>query len=136
MRNTFDLVSIIYLALKTNAITSAITGNVYKNQRPLNSDKIDIVVGSLPVNAEQIQQAVLNVNIHVPNLKLSINGAQDNTQPDLVKLNAVTKLVTIELKDKVGGDYWFDIQQQTLFASESANEHYSNIRVNFYSENI
>lgn len=137
MRNTFNLVDIIYLVLTANAtIMGAINGKVYKNQRPLNSDKQDIVVGSLPINAEQIQQTVMNVNVHIPNLKISINGAQDNTQPDLVKLEAVTAMVIEGLKDKVFGDYWFDIQQQNLFADEATNEHYSNIRINFYSENI
>lgn len=137
MRNTFNLVDIIYLVLTANTtITSAITGKVYKNARPLNSDKQDIVVGSLPINAEQIQQAVMNVNIHIPNLKISINGLQDNTPPNLVKLEEVTALVIEGLKDKVFSDYWFDVQQQNLFAEEATNEHYSNIRINFYSENI
>lgn len=137
MRNTFNLVDIIYLVLTANAaITSAITGKVYKNARPLNSDKQDIVVGSLPINAEQIQQAVMNVNVHISNLKISINGVQDNSQPNLIKLEEVTALVIEGLKDKVFSDYWFDIQQQNLFADEATNEHYSNIRINFYSENI
>ena len=137
MRNTFDIVDIIYLVLSANtSVTSSINGKVYKNQRPTNSDKQDIAIGSLPINAEQIQRTVVNVNIHVPNLRIKINGVQDNSQPDLVKLNEVTTLVIGALKDKVFNDYWFDVQQQNLFASETTGEHYSNIRIDFYSENI
>lgn len=134
MRDTFDIDSLIYKAVNMPLITSAISGKVYKRSRPLNPDKVDIVVGSLPVNNEQLQRTVVNVNIHVPNLKLSINGITDNTQPDLVKLKTVTALVISALDDKAFTDYYFDVQQQVLF--EDGAEYYSNIRINFFSENL
>lgn len=137
MRSTLKAVDILYQILKlTSSITSAISGKVYKDRRPDNSDKEDIVVNSLPINFEQVQQAVLNVNIHVPNLKLNINGVQDNSQPDRVRLDTITDLVMTAVKDHVGSDYWFFIQQQNVFPSENFMEHYSNIRIDFYSENI
>ena len=136
MRNTFDIETILYKALNVPAITNVITGKVYKNSRPLNSDKVDVVVGSLPVNADQIQRTVANVNVHVPNLKLSISGVQDGTQPDTVTLKTVTSLVIEALTDKAFADYYFDVQQQVLFKDETTDEHYSNIRINFFLENL
>src|SRR5688572_11465347 len=95
MRTTFDIVDIIYPVLKTNAaLTAALTGSVYKTDgRPINSDKEDIVIGSLPINNEQLQQAVMNINIHVPNLDLLLNGVQDKTKPNLKRLKELTALV-------------------------------------------
>lgn len=136
MRTTLDIVDILYQALNVPIVKSVITGGVYKGKRPLNSAKEDIVIGSLPVNAEQVQEAVANVNIHVPNLKLTIGGVQDNGQPDFAKIKSVTALVTELLKEKVGSDYWFYVQQQTLFAEDEINEHYSNIRIRIHLENI
>lgn len=136
MRDTFDIETIIYKQLNVLSITNAISGKVYKNSRPLNSNKVDVVVGSLPINAEQLQRTVVNVNVHAPNLILSINGIQDNTQPDVAKLKTVTALVISALTDKAFTDYYFDVQQQVLFKDETTDEHYSNIRINFLSENL
>jgi hypothetical protein len=134
MRTSFNIVDIIYKELYA-AISGAITGKVYKNSRPVNSNKEDVVVGSLPINAEQIQRAVVNVNIHVPNLQVSIGGQQDS-QADTARLSQLTTMVIGVLKDKVYNDYWFDIQQQNLFKDETTGDHYSNIRIDFYSENF
>lgn len=137
MKSTLTAVNILYQILKLNTgITTAISGKVYKDNRPINSGKEDIVVNSLPINFEQVQQAVLNVNIHVPNLELNINGVQDNTQPNLARLETITDLVITAVKDHVGSDYWFFIQQQNVFPSDPLGEYYSNIRINFFSENI
>jgi len=136
LRNTFDIETIIYQELNVSAITNVISGKVYKNSRPLNSNKVDVVVGSLPINAEQLQRTVVNVNVHAPNLKLSINGIQDNTQPDVATLKTITALVISALTDKAFTDYYFDVQQQVLFKDETSDEHYSNIRINFLSENL
>jgi len=136
LRDTFDIETIIYKQLNVLSITNAISGKVYKNSRPLNSNKVDVVVGSLPINAEQLQRTVVNVNVHAPNLILSINGIQDNTQPDVAKLKTVTALVISALTDKAFTDYYFDVQQQVLFKDETTDEHYSNIRINFLSENL
>ena len=136
MRDTFDIETILFKALNVPAITNVISGKVYKNSRPLNSGKVDVVVGSLPINAEQIQRTVANVNVHVPNLKLSISGVQDGTQPDTVTLKTVTSLVIEALTDKAFADYYFDVQQQVLFKDETTDEHYSNIRINFFLENL
>lgn len=140
MRTTFDIVDIIYPILKNDAaLTTALSGTVYKDgQRPIGSGKEDVSIGSLPVNGEQLQQTVVNVNIHVPNQKLLLNDVQDNTKPDLKRLKALTALVIGLVNEKYYSDYWFFVQQQQLFPEqdENANEHYSNIRLSFYSENI
>lgn len=128
MKTTFDIVDIVYLFLKTKTIT--ISGGIYKHLRPANSVLEDIVIGSLPVNNEQIQQAVVNINIHVPNVKLP----QDTTQPDSKRLNTLTALIIGYVDEQYINNYWFYVQQQNVFAD--GLENYSNIRLNFFSENI
>src|SRR5689334_5227981 len=125
MRSTLNAVDLLYGILKSSSsVTNAISGKVYKDNRPMNSQKEDVVINSLPINMEQIQQALINVNVHVPNLRLNINGVTDNTQPDLARLDTLTTLVMTAVKDRVGTDYWFFIQQQTLFPSDPIGEYY------------
>jgi len=133
MKTTYDIQNILYKVLSSSTnITETITGGVYK-KRPLNSKQEDIIVGSLPVGNDDIQRAVGNVNIHVPNLIIDVNGVQDNSQPNLKRLNEITRLAWGLLDESYYEGYWFYVQQQSIF--EEGNEHYSNIRIEFYSVN-
>lgn len=144
MRTTFDLEDIIYQVLIASpalisTTATKLSGGIYKSGgRPLGSVAVkeDIVIGTLPVNNAQVQQAVMNINIHVPNLNLLIDNVQDKTKPDHVRLKVLTDLVIGLVDNKTISNYWFDVQQQHVFEEPGANEHYSNIRLNFYSENI
>lgn len=138
MINTLEIVDELFLALHVADVLGAITGNVYKMQRPLDSDLLDIVINCLPTNNLQVQTAVANVNIHVQNLSLGSAAGVDNTQANIPKLRALTNLVISKLNDKypLGKPFWYDVQQQNVFAEPNINEHYSNVRVNFYSINI
>lgn len=139
MKSDLEIVDLLYLGLYVPALTSAITGRVYKWKRPLNSNLIDVVINCLPTNNLQLQTAVANVNIHVPNLSVTLpGGLVDNTQADIPTLRSLTSLVISILKERwfPEDEYWFDVQQQNIFSEDGINEHYSNIRVNFYSINI
>jgi len=108
--------------------TAALTGGIFKNRRPKDSQKDDIVVRALTMNAEQVQEGVINVNIHVPNLKLST----DSTQPDETRFKAVTDIVLAALNDYRGFDYWFTIKVPGLLYQDGDNW-FSNIQVEFTS---
>jgi len=137
MRTTFDFVNMVYAALNGNdALKDAIDGDIYKYNRPVDSRKVDVVINCLPAMNAQLQEAVVNVNIHAPNLALNIVGKQDNTQPDHEKLSAVSAIVIDALKEHDGEDFHCDIERQLLFVEEELHEHYSNIRVQVFSINI
>jgi hypothetical protein len=135
VRNTFDIVDILVsVLLSDDTLKGELTGTVYRHgERPVNSDKEDVIVGCLPVTNEQLQRSVANVNIHVPNLNMKINGIT-NSQPDLARLEELTDMVAALVDEKYFSDYWFFVQQQNLFQEDG--EAYSNIRVEFYLENI
>lgn len=135
MKTTLEIIDILYQVLNVADVKAAITGGVYKASRPMNSKAIDVVIGCLPTNNLQLQTAVANVNIHVPNLTINVGGVQDTSQPDFAKLRTLSALVISKLE---GGTstHWFEVQQQNIFAEHDLREHYSNIRVNFFAINI
>lgn len=134
MRTTLDVVDDLYQALNYTDIKNAIDGDIYKHRRLLNSRKVDIVINSLPINSEQLQTCIANVNIHVPDIEVNVDGNIDY-QPDHVKLKELASLVMLYL-EVWEGDYHFSVQQQTIFKEDEANEHFVNIRVNYYSINL
>lgn len=136
MITTLDAVDIVYQKLKSGALPGVISGGLYKQTRPTNSESEDVVINSLPINSEQLQEGVLNVNIHVPNLVISVNGIQDTSQPDFARLKTLTALAVAELTDVWGDEAHYTVQQQALFSEDEFKDHYSNIRLEFYSANI
>lgn len=136
MISTLEIIDKLYLILNVSDITSVISGGVYKSKRPIGSSAEDVVIGCLPTVNLQIQPAIPNINIHVSNLKIIKNGVQDNSQPDFARLRELTSLVISKLSDQYKGSYWFDVQSQTIFPEDDINQHYSNIRVQFFNNNL
>ena len=136
MKTSLEIVDIIYGYLTPTILTDGIlTGGVYKHKRPINSDKEDVVVSALATINTDVQTAIINVNVHVPDLIIAANGAQES-QADHVRLNYLGKYVMGFLDNKWAPGYSFNIQQQILFEDLEGQEHYINIRIEFYSINV
>jgi hypothetical protein len=136
MKTTLELVNIIWQVLTVSPVKEEITGGIFKHIRPLNSEKEDVVINSLPNLNTDLSQAVVNVNVFVPNKTQNLNGAQDNSQPDAARLEELAGMATDALKDQWGDDYNFDVQQSVLIRDEEGGSWYYNIRLNFYSINV
>jgi len=79
-----------------------------------------------------LQEGVLNVNIHVPNL-----GTGNTAQPDTARLTQLTQLAS-ETLDEVWhekADYVFSVQQDNILQDTDLSW-YSNIRVEFKYVNL
>lgn len=135
MTTTLDAVDIVWKRLNESPIKAAITGGIYK-KRPLNSSLEDVVINSLPISALQLQEGLVNVNIHVPNLVITNGTVQDPTQPNHARLKALATIAALSLNDVWIDDVHFTIQQQTVFEEPEINEHYVNFRLLFYAVNI
>jgi hypothetical protein len=135
MINTLDIIDVLWARANTSNLKPSLSGGIYKNRRPASSDKEDLVINSLPVNNEQLQVAVANVNIHVPDITVNVNNIQDR-QPNHERLKILTGLAIPIFTDQWVGDYHYDVQQQTIIQDEEANSHYINIRIEFFNINI
>lgn len=136
MKTTLDEVDIIWSAVNASALKTAINGGIYKHKRVLNSSKEDVVINALPITSEQIQNGIVNVNVHVPNHSVQLADGVDNSQPNHTRLKALATIAVAVLKDTWADDYNFDVQQQILIEDKEANDHYINIRLEFFNVNI
>ncbi len=130
MNTTNDAIDIIWKKLNTT-VKQQITGDVYKLNRRINSDKEDIVINSLPISPDFPESCVVNVNIYVPNISVKIYGKVDNTMPDTLRLKQLTKLVRQQLESVSEAHYIYSYDGQAVIPSPETNEYYSNIRVYF-----
>lgn len=132
---SLDAIDKVYLNLQGSSFATALRGSIYKMKRPVNATSEDAVINSLGMPGDQIQQGLVNLNLHVPNKPLVINGRQDTTQPDYVRAQALTALAIQSVQEYYSDDFWFVFQQQNIVESTDT-EMVVNIRINFYSINL
>jgi hypothetical protein len=135
MRTAQDNVIIVWKKINDSALSTEISGGVYKGSRPVNSVSEDIVVNTLGLPNQQVQQSIINVNIHVPNKDARIDGVINSVCDD-ERLNELTRMALELLNEDYSGDDWhFEVQQHTQ-PVEQEGSYYVNIRIEFYSLNI
>lgn len=135
MKTGFDFEEILFQNLNTSSLKTAIDGVVCK-KRPIDSKLEDVVIRALTANNLDIQNVIVNVNIYVPNKALSLNGKQDDTQPDTKRLKQLVDIALPLLVDKWQGDLNYNVQNVIMIEDEASKSHYMNIRVEFFSINI
>jgi hypothetical protein len=139
MITTLEIVEILWARIQASALITdpvkKITGANCYHRRDPNSTKEDIVTNCLPINNEQLSKVIANVNIHVPDLEVTINGVQDK-QPNHDRLKELAEMAVAALTDVWINGMNYTVQQQQLFRDTEAGDHYINIRVEFFIENL
>lgn len=133
MKTSFDATDILFGVLDVHELKSAISGGLFhQDSRPVNSKLEDVVINIITIGDTNVQGAVLNVNIYVPDKK--IKGTDEYYQaPGRQRLNAITSVVVGILKGNKGR-YWKDGQLRItnisgLIPEPEIKQHYINIRV-------
>lgn len=131
MKTTFDVNSFIF-TLVSGSIGTTLTGGVYKLERPRDSKLEDVVVSSLPIPENTNPQvATCNVNIHVPNKAISIDGFP-HTVADNARLKELADILITALDEGVSDTYSYRVTNQTLIEEPERNEHFFNIRLELH----
>jgi hypothetical protein len=132
MKQTFDTDSILYQILNGSpAILSAISGGVYIDERPDGSEAEDIVVNTIDLTQEHAPQlGTSNVNIHVSDIDVQINGIQQKKK-DRERLKSLTTIVLDVLKSAKVEGLSLVTAAQTTIKEPTINQHYVNIRVDW-----
>lgn len=104
----------VKVVLINAGIEDALTGSIRINMRKLGSTKEDVVINTLYWDGNQVQNGILNINIHVPNL-LGQTGenptAVDRTQPNITRFNELGQLVINAVHGYSGADFLLHLSQ-------------------------
>lgn len=130
MISPLDAIDSIYTLLKTSQLKNAITGGLYKVQRPDDSKKEDIVINALPVTPGDINLCTVNVNVYVNDLQVSIGG-KPQQQPDIQRLKQLADLGKMSLLEYSSQVFKFEITNIGLIREESVNQHFLNFRLEY-----
>lgn len=93
--SAIDLVISFYRLLNVPAVTGLLLGGkVWRYQRPLNSDKADVVISVPEYVGGSFNVSDVEINVYAPNLKnFEPIGHPDPTHPDVVRLKAITEAI-------------------------------------------
>jgi len=106
-------------------LASAISGKVYKDQRPINSDKEDIIVAVIARTAgAQRQDATANVNIYVPDLRRGQEAIEDTT-----RLRTLCTTAASAFEYRTTGDAIYELDSQEVMKANGADWHIINNRI-------
>lgn len=142
MKTDINVVDEVFKLVWNSPLSSAISGSVKRYRRPTRGktdpDKEDVVIGTLGMNGNQLQEGIVNVNIHVPNPEYQtvLDGKTVilKDQPDEERLKELSDLAIPLLKEHIGSHIYFWFQQSIIFFEDSSS--YINIRLDVKAKNL
>lgn len=119
----------VYAILKSSAIKTLITGDIYKDgTRPLDSKKEDVIVNFISGVDGQIQEGFVNVNVYVPDI--------DNGGGGYVRNVARCRVIEIALntlaQSLTTSEYHFTLAAMIkTYKAEGISQHFVNAKLQF-----
>lgn len=116
-----------------NANKPTISGKIYIDKR-ITTNTEDIVINSLTMTGQFMQNGVFNVNCYVPNI--SINSAETIVQvPNKKRLKEISSQVVEVLKYHADPKYNLSIENIAQLEETNENANYINFRVSLNAFN-
>lgn len=125
-KTTLDGKQWILDILLKNRIHKIIDGKIYKDERPTDSVVEDIVINSLTMTNDFIQNGIFNVNCYVPKISIKHNGIVQ-TQKNAKRLKEIADTVYSVLDEYWSEDFFLEIVNHQEF--EEGNFNYINFKM-------
>lgn len=125
MRSDIEIKDLLFGIIDGSELQKAVSGKLYKDQRPANSGAEDIVISVFDGLNGQIQNAIVNVDIYVQDSNRE-NEMIENTP----RTRVLSKLAYELLEDYVTCDYRLEIEKQQCLKVEGVDEHFINNKIN------
>jgi len=135
MKTALDIVDLLWEKLDSSDLKLEITGSFCKHRRDPDSDKEDVVISCQPVSNEQLQKAMAEVNIYVPDLVVLMNEVEDR-QPNHTRLQYLATIAAEILRDSWTDELNYDLKEQGLVKGKESPDHYINMKLEFFIINI
>lgn len=127
-----DIKDDLYLWVSASDLAGMVSGSVYKDSRPLNSGKEDITIAVIARDAGlQIQEATVNVNIYVPDIRRGRETVEDSAR---LRVLCAASAGLFEYRHT--GDAIVSLASQEVFKANGIDWHVINnrLRIRFNNE--
>lgn len=118
MKTEAEILDDISRYIASTNLKEQITGDVYTDKRPTNSVKEDIFVHVLSTLPAQIQTALINVRIYVPNLQRQTDSVRDKR-----RIRELSRLATDILSSHIQDGWYIVMEEQSVEESVDNRQH-------------
>lgn len=134
MKSDIDIKDEVYKVVAASGIKSAVTGGIYKRQRPLYKTgeklKEDVCIAILANLTAQKQEAFVNVNIYVQD-----EDVKGQKEENTTRLRELCQLSFRTFEAVHGSDFRLSMSEQRVIACESTGEHIINNKLLYQTIN-
>lgn len=130
MKTANEINTLMFKVVNESPLKAAINGSVYKSLRPINANKEDVVINTVVSDAELVQTAVCNVNIHVPSLT-----TPDGKMPNSARFDELSGIANQILKDGHTKYFTYYTENTAQIQEQNRDEWYLNFRIRFRFHN-
>ena len=131
MKSDIEIKDILYAIIKGSTLEGAVNGELYKDSRPTDSGKEDIVISVLEGDNGLYQQMVVNVNIYTQDLKRGTDNIENS-----VKIRSFSRLAIDLLDGCITEKYRITVKKQNTFKVKDISEHATNIQLSLTYKNF
>lgn len=132
MKTALDMVDDVYTLIDVPTLREAVNGVVIKYRRPKSSKKEDIVVNALAITNAPLQEGIVNINLHVPNLSnIKFSDIADETQPNSEKIKQLCAIALPLLDGIYKETFSVAIDRPPMPTQDADGSWFANIRVEY-----
>lgn len=131
IRTDIDIKDLLYQWVNGSNLASEISGKVYKDKRPLNSEKEDAIIAVIGRDARQIQEAIVNVNVYVADKRRGKEAIEDT-----IRLRTLCTICASLFEYSHFGDWICELDSQEVMEAGGIDWHIINnrLRLRFSNE--
>lgn len=118
MKTEAEILDDISRYIASTNLKKQITGDVYTDKRPTNSAKEDIFVHVLKTLPAQIQTALINVRIYVPNLQRQTDSVRNKK-----RVRELSRLAMDILSSHIQDGWYIVMEEQSVEESVDNRQH-------------
>ena len=133
-KTEFDGKQWILELLNESGIKNVISGKIYKNRRPSDSAKEDIVINALPMDNSFLQDGNFNVNVYVPYQQVKIDGTTQY-MPNESRMKQLTDIAYPVFDNVFRDQFNLTIIRTEVFEEDTEKANYINFRINLKAYN-
>jgi len=139
MNTPFTQEGIIFALLNDHDVRTSITGNLIVGSVVGDFTKENVTINSLTLGSGDIQRGIVNVNIHVPDISVTVGG-KTTKQRNNERLKTLTEMVAeVLMSNGYSSTYNFWLDEESAFTvfknTDGIDNHFANIKIQFKFHN-
>ena len=130
MHTDNDIKDNVFRFLQGSSLKTAVSGEIRKIQRSPSSCKEDVIISVLANDSpRQIQEAFVNVNIYVKDMKLTANKESYYVEDTTRTKTLAREIADLFAVSVTGENYRLSLNSQRVIAVDATHEHVINTRL-------